>query len=67
MYLNISACNIKTKDFDQALQAANEALKMEPNNIKGLYRRARSLALPINSGVEEFKAALADLKLVLKL
>ena len=30
MYLNISACNIKTKDFEQAYQAACEALNLDP-------------------------------------
>jgi len=65
MFLNIAACNIKTKDFDTAYQSCGEALKLDPYNIKALYRRARSKALPINSGVEEFREALTDLKRLL--
>jgi tetratricopeptide (TPR) repeat protein len=60
--LNIAACYIKSKDFESAYEAANEALKLDPYNIKALYRRARAKALPINSGVEDFRAALIDLK-----
>ena len=55
MFLNIAACNIKSKDFETAVLSADEALKLDPLNIKGLYRRARAKSLPINSGVEEFK------------
>ena len=62
--LNIAACNIKSKDFESALEASNEALKLDPYNVKALYRRARARALPINSGVEEFRLALTDLKQV---
>lgn len=58
MYLNIAACNIKTKDFETSISASNEALKLDPYNQKGLFRRARAKALPINSGVEDFRAAL---------
>lgn len=61
-YLNIAACSIKTKDFESAVHACNEALKIDPLNKKALFRRARATALPINSGVEEFKKALTDLK-----
>ena len=67
MYLNIAACNIKSKDFEAAVASCNEALKMDPYNIKALYRRARAIALPINSGVEEFRQALVDLKRIIEL
>ena len=65
MFTNIAACNIKTKDFETARAACDEILKLEPYNIKALYRRARSMALPINSGVEDFRASLVDLKRLL--
>ena len=52
-YLNIAACNIKTKVFKEAVLACDEALKLDPNNLKALYRRARATALPINAGVPE--------------
>ena len=67
MFLNIAACNIQIKDFETAVEACNEALKLDPYNIKALYRRAKAKALPINSGVEEFRAALTDLKTLLEL
>lgn len=67
MFLNIAACNIKTKDFETAVAACDEALKLDPYNIKALYRRARGRALPINSGVEDFRMALADLKRLIEL
>lgn len=67
MFLNIAACNIHIKDFETAVEACNEALKLDPYNTKAIYRRARARALPINSGVEEFREALADLKRVLEI
>lgn len=67
MFLNIAACNLKSKDFETAAAACDEALKLDPYNVKGLYRRARGRALPINSGVEDFRVALGDLKRVIDL
>ena len=64
MYLNIAACNIKTKEFETAVAACDEALRIDPNNVAALYRRARGRSLPINSGVEEFRVSLQDLKKV---
>ena len=58
--LNIAACNIKSKDFETAVQACDEALKLEPNNTKALYRRGRALTLPINSGIADFEKAMVD-------
>jgi FK506-binding protein 4/5 len=62
LYLNIAACNLKTKDYETAFSASNEALKLDPYNVKALYRRALALSLPINSGVEDFRLAMVDLK-----
>lgn len=30
MFLNIAACNIKSKDFETAVAACDEALKLDP-------------------------------------
>jgi tetratricopeptide (TPR) repeat protein len=56
-----------SKDFETAVAACDEALKLDPYCTKALYRRARALALPINSGVEDFRLALTDLKRLLEL
>jgi tetratricopeptide (TPR) repeat protein len=40
--LNIAACNIKSKDFETAVLACEEALKLDAKNIKALYRRGRA-------------------------
>lgn len=45
-----------------AINQCNEALKLEPNNIKALYRRGQC-----NLAVNEFKEALADFQMVLEL
>lgn len=63
--MNISACNIKSKNYDAAVLAAEEVLKLEPKNLKALYRRARATALPINAGVPELRKALKDLDLII--
>ena len=67
MFLNIAACNLKSKEFETAVAACDEALKLDPYNVKALYRRARGRSLPINSGVEDFRIALCDLKRVIEL
>ncbi len=64
--MNIAACNIKGKDYESAVSACNEALKLDPYNVKALYRRARAVALPINSGVEDFREAMTDLKRIVE-
>lgn len=66
-FLNIAACNIKAKDFKSAVDACNEVFKLEPNNLRALYRRARATALPINAGVPEFRKAVKDLDQLLSL
>ena len=67
VYLAIAACNIKTKEFATAVAACDEALALDPASVRALYRRARARALPINSGVEDFREALQDLRRVLEL
>ena len=66
-YLNIAACNIKNKSFTEAILACDEALKLDAQNIRALYRRARATALPINAGVPDLRKAIVDLDLILKL
>lgn len=67
MYLNIAACNIKNKSFTEANLACEEALKLDPQNLRALYRRARATALPINAGVPDLRKAMDDLDSILRL
>lgn len=49
------------------MRACEEALKLDTQNVKGYYLKARSRILDINSGVEELKLAVRDLKEGLKI
>ena len=60
-FLNMAACNIKAQDFKSSVDACNEVFKLDPNNLRALYRRARATALPINAGVPEFRKAVKDI------
>ena len=62
LYLNLAACYLKLKDCKNALAACNEALILDPQNIKALYRRSKCRSTDINAGSKEFKQALKDLK-----
>lgn len=66
-YLNIAACNIKKKSWNEAEAACEEALLLDPTNIKAHYRKARAVALPINAGVPELRQAITDLNKTLDL
>lgn len=66
-YMNIATCNIKTKNFDIAAKACNEVLSLDGNNIQAFYRRAKSIALPINAGVPDLRLAVKDLDTVIRL
>mmetsp|Transcript_86481 Transcript_86481/g.224587 ORF Transcript_86481/g.224587 Transcript_86481/m.224587 type:complete len:528 (-) Transcript_86481:90-1673(-) len=39
---NIALCHLKTKDFAQALQAGEDALKVDPKSFKALFRRGQA-------------------------
>jgi len=60
-YLNIAACNLKMKEYQTSVEACNEALILDPNNVKALYRRARAKVLPINANHEAYQQAIDDL------
>ena len=42
LYSNRAAVKLQTADFDGALQDANEAIRSDPNNMKGYYRAAKA-------------------------
>ena len=41
LYSNTAACYVHLQEFPEALEAANEALSIDPLNVKCLYRRAK--------------------------
>lgn len=65
MYMNIALCNLKTKSYQEAEHACNEALTLDPRNINALYRRARAIALPVNAGLQQLQKAMKDLNTVM--
>lgn len=67
LYLNISICSIKMNEYQTSLRACEEALKLDTKNVKGYYLKARSRILDINSGVDDLKLAVRDLKEGLKI
>lgn len=60
--LNISACLMKSKNWQDTVPCLNEVLHLDPTNKTALYRRSKALSKPVNSSVEDFKKAVADLK-----
>lgn len=60
--LNGALCSINLQEYPGALQFANEALKKDPKNVKGLYRRAIA-----RNGLGMSDEAIADLNAVLAL
>ncbi|XP_067620323.1 FK506-binding protein 59 [Eurosta solidaginis] len=59
---NIALCYQKTNDYFEGKQACNEALKLDPQNIKALYRRGQC-----NLAINEFNEALNDFEMVIEL
>ena len=52
--LNISLVYFITKDYSNAIKACDEVLKLEPNNIKALYRKAKSYIDDPKSLMDEY-------------
>lgn len=61
-YSNVALCHQKTNEPFEAKQACNEVLKLDPNNVKGLYRRGQC-----NVSINEFEEALKDFQKVIEL
>ncbi|XP_068133762.1 peptidyl-prolyl cis-trans isomerase FKBP4 [Hyperolius riggenbachi] len=60
--LNLAACYLKLVEHRQTLDHCNKALELEPNNEKGLFRRAEAYM-----GVNEDELARDDLNKVIQL
>lgn len=61
-HLNIAMCNLKVSSFCEAEQECDEALKIDPKNVKAIFRRGQSLLERC-----EFERALEDFNKVLEL
>ena len=55
--LNISLIYLITKDYDNTRKACDEVLKLEPNNVKALYRKAKSYIDDPKSLIEQYNLA----------
>jgi len=55
IYLNLAQCKLRLNEFYPAIEAACEVLKRDPDNVKGLYRRAKA-----HTGAWNFDLARAD-------
>ena len=50
IYINLSLTYLKLKKYASAIKASEEALILDPNNTKALYRRAKARSSDINAG-----------------
>ncbi|OQS01663.1 hypothetical protein ACHHYP_00429 [Achlya hypogyna] len=62
LYLNISVCKMRLKEYPLAIAACNDALALDGTCAKAYYRRAQALITPLSSGAVEFERALKDLE-----
>ncbi|NXR08612.1 TOM34 protein, partial [Semnornis frantzii] len=60
-YTNRALCYLSLKQYKEAVQDCTEALRLDPKNIKALYRRAQAL-----KELKDYKSSIADIKSLLK-
>ncbi|KFZ69502.1 Mitochondrial import receptor subunit TOM34, partial [Podiceps cristatus] len=60
-YTNRALCYLTLKQYKEAVQDCTEALRLDPKNIKALYRRAQAL-----KELKDYKSSIADIKRLLK-
>ncbi|NWX18410.1 TOM34 protein, partial [Aegotheles bennettii] len=60
-YTNRALCFLALKQYKEAVQDCTEALRLDPKNIKALYRRAQAL-----KELKDYKSSIADIKSLLK-
>ena len=65
--LNISLIYLITKDYSNVRKACNEVLKYEPNNVKALYRKAKSYIDDPKSLIDDYTQAEKLLEFAYKL
>ncbi len=66
-YLNLAACNLKLGNSRTAVDSCNEALRLDPTNVKALYRRAKAEMLVSKPGDAGYQRAVDDLDKAQKL
>ncbi|XP_069728016.1 mitochondrial import receptor subunit TOM34 isoform X2 [Phaenicophaeus curvirostris] len=60
-YTNRALCYLALKKYKEAVQDCTEALRLDPKNVKALYRRAQAL-----KELKDYKSSIADIKTLLK-
>ncbi|XP_026718135.1 mitochondrial import receptor subunit TOM34 [Athene cunicularia] len=60
-YTNRALCYLALKQYKEAVQDCSEALRLDPKNVKALYRRAQAL-----KELKDYKSSIADIKSLLK-
>ncbi|NWW72286.1 TOM34 protein, partial [Climacteris rufus] len=60
-YTNRALCYLALKQYKAAAQDCTEALKLDPKNVKALYRRAQAL-----KELKDYKSSIGDIKSLLK-
>ncbi|NWR33751.1 TOM34 protein, partial [Tachuris rubrigastra] len=60
-YTNRALCYLTLKQYKEAAQDCTEALKLDPKNVKALYRRAQAF-----KELKDNKSSIADIKSLLK-
>ncbi|NXF91330.1 TOM34 protein, partial [Eubucco bourcierii] len=60
-YTNRALCYLSLKQYKEAVQDCTEGLRLDPKNVKALYRRAQAL-----KELKDYKSSIADIKSLLK-
>ncbi|NXC71061.1 TOM34 protein, partial [Anhinga anhinga] len=61
-YTNRALCYLTLKQYKEAVQDCTDALRLDPKNVKALYRRALAL-----KELKDYKSSTADVKSLLKI
>jgi tetratricopeptide (TPR) repeat protein len=67
LYLNIALCNIKLANWKEAEAACDEALGLDPYNVKAMYRKSLALTLPAGSDLSDYRTSITLLTKALQL
>lgn len=59
--LNIAACKLHLQKYEEVIAACDNALELDPDNVKALYRRAEARIRPSRSTAYDHDMAIKDL------